>query len=57
MPRPKHPLIYPQESPFIDEGFDQPLHMPDRKTRDGSETLIGNSGVFPKKVGLGEDGV
>jgi hypothetical protein len=31
--------------------------MPDGEARDRSETLIGNPGVFAKKVGFGEDGV
>src|SRR2546430_7582731 len=57
VPRPKHPLIYPQKSPFKDQGFDKPLHMPDGEARDGSETLIGHPGVFAKEVRFGEDGV
>jgi hypothetical protein len=31
--------------------------MPDGEARDGSETVIGNPGVFAKEVGFGEDGV
>src|SRR5947207_15710944 len=45
MPRPQHLLIYPQESPFKDQGFHKPHHMPDGEARDTSEKLIGNPGV------------
>jgi hypothetical protein len=57
VPRPQHPLVYPQESSFKDEGFHKPLHMPDGEAGDTSETLIGNPGVLAKEVGFGEDGV
>ena len=57
MPRPEYPLIYPQESPLEDEGFDQPLHMPDREPGNGSETLIGDPGMLAKHIGFGKDGV
>jgi len=57
VPGPQHPLIYPQKSSLIDQGFDEALHMPDGEAGDRSETLIGNPGVFAKKVGFGEDGV
>ena len=57
MPRPQDSFGNPQEPPLHNEGFDKPLHVPDRIPRDGSDALIGNLGPLAKHVGFGEDGV
>ena len=54
---PQDPLVDPQESSLIDEGFDQTFDVPDGKSRNASDTLIGDPGVFAKEIGFGEDGV
>src|SRR5947207_14925029 len=46
VPRPEDPLIYPQETAFIDQGFHNSLYMPDRKAGNPSKTLIGDPGML-----------
>ena len=57
VPRPEDPLINPQQSTLIDERFDKAHHVPDRKPRYASETLIRNPGMLAEHVCLGEDRV